>query len=82
MNNLQVVSTPQEISSAHLDGHNIVGVSLADMHALFLARKQSDDEEMKEEKEKEEKEKEVNKVDKEHKKEVGNFEFLDYCIQT
>ncbi|PAV61617.1 hypothetical protein WR25_00648 [Diploscapter pachys] len=63
---MTVVPTPQEITSAHLDGHNIVGVSLADMHALFLARKQSDDEEMKEEKE----EKKVNKVDKEHKKEA------------
>ncbi|EJW84671.1 hypothetical protein WUBG_04417 [Wuchereria bancrofti] len=35
----KMVPRPQKITSAHLDGYRIVGVSLADNHALFLAKK-------------------------------------------
>ncbi|KAL3993778.1 Regulator of chromosome condensation (RCC1) repeat family protein [Acanthocheilonema viteae] len=35
----KMVPRPQKITSAHLDGYRIIGVSLADNHALFLAKK-------------------------------------------
>ncbi|EJD73936.1 CBR-RAN-3 protein [Loa loa] len=35
----KMVSRPRKITSAHLDGYRIVGASLADNHALFLAKK-------------------------------------------
>uniref|UniRef100_A0A915PY75 Regulator of chromosome condensation n=1 Tax=Setaria digitata TaxID=48799 RepID=A0A915PY75_9BILA len=35
----KMVPQPQKITSAHLDGYRIIGVSLADNHALFLAKK-------------------------------------------
>uniref|UniRef100_A0A0R3RT26 Regulator of chromosome condensation n=1 Tax=Elaeophora elaphi TaxID=1147741 RepID=A0A0R3RT26_9BILA len=35
----KMIPRPQKITSAHLDGYRIVGVSLADNHALFLAKK-------------------------------------------
>ncbi|KAL3126020.1 hypothetical protein niasHT_003617 [Heterodera trifolii] len=33
----KVVSKPRQITSAHLDGYRVLGVSIADNHALFLA---------------------------------------------
>ncbi|VDK75346.1 unnamed protein product [Onchocerca ochengi] len=35
----KMVPLPRKITSAHLDGYRIIGVSLADNHALFLAKK-------------------------------------------
>ncbi|KAM3720040.1 Regulator of chromosome condensation [Dirofilaria immitis] len=35
----KMIPRPQKITSAHLDGYRIIGVSLADNHALFLAKK-------------------------------------------
>ncbi|GMT14591.1 hypothetical protein PFISCL1PPCAC_5888, partial [Pristionchus fissidentatus] len=35
----KVVPTPSPISSAHLDGYKIIGVSVADNHSIFLAKK-------------------------------------------
>lgn len=35
----KMVPRPQKITSAHLDGYRVVEVSLADNHALFLAKK-------------------------------------------
>lgn len=35
----KTIPRPQKITSAHLDGYHIVGVSLADNHSLFLAKK-------------------------------------------
>lgn len=37
----KVVPKPRQITSAHLDGYHIVGASIADNHALFLAAKVS-----------------------------------------
>ncbi|VDN06182.1 unnamed protein product [Thelazia callipaeda] len=35
----KMIPEPQKITSVHLDGYRIIGVSLADNHALFLAKK-------------------------------------------
>lgn len=35
----KVVPKPRQITSAHLEGYHIVGASIADNHALFLAAK-------------------------------------------
>ena len=36
----KVVPTPQKVQSAHLDGYNIINISLGDQHSIFLAQKQ------------------------------------------
>ncbi|EFO85751.1 hypothetical protein GCK72_004997 [Caenorhabditis remanei] len=35
----KMVSKPEEISSAHLDDHSIIGASISDQHTLILAKK-------------------------------------------
>lgn len=38
----KIVSTPELIHSAHLNGYKILSVSLSDNHALFLAAEEVD----------------------------------------
>lgn len=35
----KMVSKPEEISSAHLDGYSIIGASISDQHTLIIAKK-------------------------------------------